>query len=902
MNWWRKTLVITAFFAVFSFLLGVNSASADTPVLANINADTTWTLSGSPYIIQGAPTVASGATLTIEPGVVVKFGGASSLEVSGILIANGTPVQKIYFTSLADDTVGGDSNGDGNATSPDLATEQYLWGGISSFEKTDSSIMLSNAVIRYANQGLFLRKANNINITDLIFEKNIRGISEGGQSTVNITDTQIINNNFGISIDQDSSEPDPIYNVSGLSISDNNYAGVSYFIVPPLAKKNHNPFIWFANLFKTQRAVAQAIQNYTVDFRNTWWGDASGPRNADNPNGLGDAIEEDDFFNSNVLFDPWLTSDPFPPAPVRNPVLIVPGVLGTEIFKGSEELWLDWARNIISDDQFMDPLQFDDNLLPLEQNLTLGDIVKKETATILGIEFPVFDYTAGLIEEFNNQGYTENVNLFSFQYDWRYSVDSNNVDDLKQRIAAVRALTNADKVDVIAHSTGGLLVKKYVMDNLLDHNIDKAIFIGVPNTGAPKAIKVLLQGDGFGNMFLSDNEMKKIAKNLPVVYDLSPSEQYYNQKGSYVKILTGFPNSATQDLNFDEVRNFLINYHELNSQAIANAENLHSVSFDDYDLRNVGVDLYSIVGCKAGTIGKVAERRISTIFGVLVDYLLEWTPGDGTVPLESATNLPINSSNKYYALEGKHPLMMTQEGTRQQIVNIISGSTLPTDDITQNITQCNLNGKAISVFSPVSLDVVDQDGNHSGLDVDGNIFNDIPNADFEVMEDHKFVYLPTDEGQTYTISLNGTGDGTFTLESSDITNNQITNTEIFSDVPVTTSLEGNLDIENSVLFLDNNGDGETDQIVSPDSENLSLSELLTLLKEKVRSLGIKESIKKQILKKIEKLEKKIEKGKKKIKIPSQLEKRVSKLVEKGKISDSEAQEILDLLNQIEGML
>ena len=62
---------------------------ADTYVSGAITEDTTWTLAGSPYIVTGNVLVMEGVTLTIEPGVVVKFNSGLALQVDGQLIARG---------------------------------------------------------------------------------------------------------------------------------------------------------------------------------------------------------------------------------------------------------------------------------------------------------------------------------------------------------------------------------------------------------------------------------------------------------------------------------------------------------------------------------------------------------------------------------------------------------------------------------------------------------------------------------------------------------------------------------------------------------------------------------------------------------------------------------------------
>src|SRR5512135_3734278 len=68
-----------------------------------INTNTTWSITDSPVeICVSGLTVAQGATLTVDPGVTVKFdnGVASSIYVQGVLSAIGTPTQPITFTGM----------------------------------------------------------------------------------------------------------------------------------------------------------------------------------------------------------------------------------------------------------------------------------------------------------------------------------------------------------------------------------------------------------------------------------------------------------------------------------------------------------------------------------------------------------------------------------------------------------------------------------------------------------------------------------------------------------------------------------------------------------------------------------------------------------------------------------
>lgn len=486
----------------------------------------------------------------------------------------------------------------------------------------------------------------------------------------------------------------------------------------------------------------------------------------------------------------------------KTPILIIPGVLGTDIYQGNNLLWANPKMSFISDG-FMDPLGLNSNLSPIDSDLILGNVIRQRGA--LGF---ISHYTDGLINQLASSdfGYTEGKDLFTFPYDWRYGVSEDNVNQLKGQINYILTQTDAGKaagkVDIVAHSTGGLLVKKYVMENPTTHGIGKAIFVGVPNLGAPKAIKTLLEGDNFDVPGLDPAEMQKIAQNMPVIYDLSPSAQYYNSLGSYMRVgVLNVFSPSYKDLTFSQAQDYLKTNH-FNSQAIDNSANLHSANFDNYDLRSEGINLYSIVGCKTSTIGKVLDER--DINGTHIDY----TPnpdgnfsGDGTVPFGSADSLVVDEDKVFFAPKVKHGDMLSVNGPLQEIVNLLTGSNLDTkgkilthNSVQQNPSLCQIKGENLKIHSPLAIDIVDQDGNHSGPLPDGSIENSIPGADYEVWGEEKYVFLPTDDSQQYKINVAGTGNGTFTLDDESVDNNIPTQTQVFSNLPVTPALTGTVSL------------------------------------------------------------------------------------------------------------
>jgi pimeloyl-ACP methyl ester carboxylesterase len=501
-------------------------------------------------------------------------------------------------------------------------------------------------------------------------------------------------------------------------------------------------------------------------------------------------------------------------SPQRIPILIVPGIMGTEIDKTGTILWADVGRmlNPFHSDDFMDPLSFKSNGSPLDTSLTLGPVLRKPSIKL--------NYTQRLIDDLVNSGYTEGEDLFTFPYDWRKDITdianqnlTGQIDYILNQTAAGQAV---GKVDIIAHSQGGLVVKKLLYDKPEYKNvIDKLVFVGVPNLGAPKAAKVLLYGDNmgvsFGGLGLDADEVKKISLNMPAVYELLPGQEYFNHVNGYLGTVQ-FMNSSVPHvttLNDPNTISYLKS-QSLNNHLIDVASDFHTDSYDNLDLNNTGIQAYNIVGCQTGTLGKIAIKGSDS-------FQLLQVPGDGTVPVFSANNIP--GTTTYFALDSNHSTMLTDEGTRQQIINSITGSNFSTNGkITSNISDCHFNGSQVAAHSPVELHIYDQLGRHVGPTPDGGFDSEIPNVGYEIISHDKFAFLP--EGGQYTVKLLATDSGSFNFDSSAIQEGQITSTLYYDHIPISGSSIATIPLSNATnqpIELDTNGDGSADVNILPSS-------------------------------------------------------------------------------------
>ena len=217
-----QRLLYLLLFSLILLLVCAGNVAAATPVSGFIESDTTWTLVESPYLATGNVLVNGGVTLTIEPGVTVKFDSGFSLQIDGELLARGTEGQEIVFTSNQPSPAPGDW---GYILFTDTSTDatydvdgNYIGGSV-----------LEHCLVEYAG-GVSVENNGALRLDNAhpsINHSTIQNTSASGIYALNLSETLSITNN-NITNNSASSDGGGIYAFGGIIkitsnvISDNN--------------------------------------------------------------------------------------------------------------------------------------------------------------------------------------------------------------------------------------------------------------------------------------------------------------------------------------------------------------------------------------------------------------------------------------------------------------------------------------------------------------------------------------------------------------------------------------------------------------------------------------------------------------------------------------------------------
>ena len=196
---------------------------------------------------------------------------------------------------------------------------------------------------------------------------------------------------------------------------------------------------------------------------------------------------------------------------LRQPVVFVPGMMGSELWRGSERLWPNVKLLLTQPDIYT--LKENDPVEPrgiVNELVIVPNLVKQQRYGRLG------DYLEEAL------GYERNKDLLEFAYDFRQDI----------RISAQRLAQTIDRwsvsgpITLIAHSLGCIVSRYYIERLGGKHKIGRLILLGGPNAGYPKGVSHLLLGPDLLPFGLLGDRMRQALVTYPSVYQILPSSAF----------------------------------------------------------------------------------------------------------------------------------------------------------------------------------------------------------------------------------------------------------------------------------------------------------------------------------------------------------------------------------------
>lgn len=207
----------------------------------------------------------------------------------------------------------------------------------------------------------------------------------------------------------------------------------------------------------------------------------------------------------------------------RPPVVFVPGMMGSELWRGSERLWPNVKALFTQPEIYC--LSANDGI---EARGVVGEVVlipnfvKQQHYNRLG------DY---LVEALD---YERGKDLLEFGYDCR----QDNRRSARQLAATIEQWPVAGPITLIAHSLGCIVSRYYVERLGGKHKVGRLILLGGPHAGYPKAISHLMVGLDLLPFGLYGERLRRVIATFPSLYQILPTTAYVrDQSGQPIDVL-----------------------------------------------------------------------------------------------------------------------------------------------------------------------------------------------------------------------------------------------------------------------------------------------------------------------------------------------------------------------------
>lgn len=377
-----------------------------------------------------------------------------------------------------------------------------------------------------------------------------------------------------------------------------------------------------------------------------------------------------------------------------NAIVIVPGIIGSELINQSSNNELVWLKN-----------GKDNQLICSEEGVSEYNICSFNSDN-----YGTHDEYKTIFKALNETYKTKSDVIF-FDYDWRMTC-------AEAGYKLEEELSEYDSCILVAHSMGGLVASSYLARSAANRNkTTKFISVGTPFTGTAKAIDVIETGS---MSFWLDiiTELKLYAKNIPAVYELLPTRQYFNQYSSVIHKVGGYIIGYNRSNAFLKNLSWALKTDGSVKPMFDEAENFHySLYINGTHVAELSsVDTYKIYGTSKDTKMQIFYDSDNEI-----DSYQSTTLGDGTVPIYSALNNKTVGTEKTYSYKLSHMDLIKNSEAIALIKEIIDGTAsiyqnltkaINTIDDTENdalrITMVTKNIKSISVYNGEGYELYSQ--------------------------------------------------------------------------------------------------------------------------------------------------------------------------------------------------
>lgn len=361
------------------------------------------------------------------------------------------------------------------------------------------------------------------------------------------------------------------------------------------------------------------------------------------------------------------------------PVVFIPGVMGSSLYSGSRKIWSPGVMELF------DPFFYLNDRMKMENSLKVYNDIRDEE----GVRHPIDqallakgsrEYGAedtyeklidGLVEGFTDENGVCSRSIYFFSYDFRQS-SMETAKKLNAYILRIlREHPEQNRVDIVAHSMGGLVTCAYVC-TYGEKQVRRIITAGTPYEGAPKLFYSVLTtnvtGDRTTNLalFLLGGLSRSVKADFPSMAELAPTRQYYRAHHTLFQEASQ-AEEAYRTLSVRECKKKNRSIFGKNASA---ARSFHD-SIRDASGCNVLADMeqtYFLIGINQKTISGIIFDSDAADSEIAVKAVTYEMTGDGTVPYDSATmmgRLDELPKERVCKLAGSHTgILLQQEGIR----------------------------------------------------------------------------------------------------------------------------------------------------------------------------------------------------------------------------------------------